>query len=638
MKVRAFDGGLNTRIDAHLIKDNEAREYSNINSDTAVLTPIKDRTEAVSSIARYSHYNNITDAWVSEATPTDWLEYKEVLYKADRTNAPTKFVGGTEYNLGIEKPGSGTGLTVLSAPEAIERATLTADYDASADLPEGTLKYKVVNRSSTTGYVSYSYYRIPVEEVTIKPTTRGGRPYNRAGTTRSGTRYGTFFNGTIASGENRVTITFDDTNADEVRVYRYFDGAWRALTSDFQTAATAVVDDTYDISANDELEEEELLTGTIQYAITFASSITGAESAPVLTQEGNVINGVIQLTNLPTSSDPQVDQIKLYRIGGNLTAFTLVGTLVEGTTNYTDNTRDTDLVGTLITSTDYDPAPAGLKYLTEAYAMLFGALDDKLRFTPIGKPDAWPDNFFLDFPENITGISRTAIGLLVHTYYKTYLVTGTGPTAFAQQPLSNDQGCISHDSIQETKDTALWVSTDGICASDGSDVKVLSRDKLGKQSLSVVNAILYDQVYQIQLTDGSVLALDFDRGIFKKFNYNTDYLVVAEDVLYGHSDGKLYSLNTSNDFASMSWTSPDYEASGLTDQKVYSDVQFYSSGTVTLTVFINGVSVGSTTVTTEDAHEYKIPQESRRGNFISFKFTGTGIVRELEWDEASANG
>lgn len=638
MKIRAFDGGLSTRIDAHLIKENEAREYTNINSDTAVLTPVKERTIAVESISRYSHYDTIGNTWVSEATPTDWLEYKEVLYKADRINEPTKFVNGIEYNLGIAKPGSAGTVTALSAPEAIQRATLTADFDGAADLPEGEHKYKIVNRSSTTGYVSYSYFRIPVEEVTIKPTTRGGRPYNTAGTTRSGTRYGTFLRGTVTSGENRVTITFDDTNADEVQVYRYFDSAWRAVTTNFQSAATPVVDDTYDISGNSELQESELLTGTVQYAVTFASTITGAESAPALSDEVDVVNGVVELTNLPTSTDSQVDQIKIYRIGGNLTAFTLVATLSEGTTSYTDNTIDTDLSGTIITSTDYDPAPAGLRYLTEAYAMLFGALADKLRFTPIGKPDAWPTNFFLDFPETITGISKTAIGLLVHTYYKTYLITGTGPTAFAQQPLSNDQGCISHDSIKETKDTALWVSTDGVCASDGSDVKVLSRDKLGKQSLSVVNSVLYDQVYQVQLVDGTVLALDFDRGIFKKFNYDTDYLVVAEDVLYGHSGGKLYSLNSNVDFAAMSWTSPDFEASGLTDQKVYSDVEFYSSGNITLTVLINGKSVGSKVVTTEDNHEYKIPKDSRRGNFISFKITGTGTVRELKWDEASANG
>lgn len=638
MRVRAFDGGLNTRIDAHLIKENEAREFVNINSDTAVLTPIKDKVEELATINRYSYYNTINDTWVSETSPTDWLEYKEVLYKADRTNAPVKFVGNTEYQLGIDKPGTSTTLTVSSAPEAVERVTLTGDYDASADLPEGTYKYKILNRSSTTGYVSYSYFRIPVQEVTIKPVTLGGRPYNNAGTTRSGTRYGTFRGGTVASGENRVTLTFDDTNADEIRAYRYFDGAWRALTSDFQTAATAVVDDTYDISANDELEESELITGTIQYAITFASTITGAESAPVLTDETEVINGVILLTNLPTTTDSQVDQIKLYRIGGDVTAFTLVATLAAGTTNYTDNKADTDLVGTLIASNDYDPAPVGLKYLIEAYAMLFGALGDKLRFTPIGRPDAWPTNYFLDFPETITGISKTAIGLLVHTYYKTYLVTGTGPTAFAQQPLSNDQGCISHDSIQETKDTALWVSTDGICASDGSDVKVLSREKLSKQNLVIVNAILYDQVYQIQLMDNSVLSLDFDRGIFKKFNYDTDYLAVANDKLYGHNSGKLYELDASTSSAELIWQSPDFEASGLTDQKVYSDVFFYSSGTITLTVYIDGISVGSVTTSETGTYQYKIPQESKRGNYISFKFVGTGTVRELEWDEVTANG
>lgn len=638
MKIRAFDGGLNTRVDAHLIRENEAREFININSDTAVLTPIKDRTEAVDSINRYSYFNNITDTWLSESTPTDWLEYKEILYKSDRIHAPTKIVNLVEFNLGIEQPSAGPIATATSAPEAIERVTLTADYDAGADLEEGTYKYKIVNRSSTNGYESYSYYRLPVEEVTIKPTTRGGRPYNNAGTTNSGTRYRTYHGGSVVSGENRITLSFDDTNADEIRVYRYFDGAWRALTSSFQTAATDVIDDTYDISANDELDESELITGVIQYALTFYSTITGAESAPVLLDEVEVINGSLEITNLPTTTDAQVDKVRIYRIGGNVTAFTLVDTVNEGTTSYTDDTPDTELTGTILASADYDPAPVGLKYLVEAYAMLFGALGDKLRFTPIGKPDAWPDNFFLDFPEDITGISKTAIGLLVHTYYKTYLVTGTGPTAFAQQILANDQGCISHDSIRETKDTALWISTDGLCASDGSDVKVLSRDKLGKQSLSVVNAVLYDQVYQAQLTDGTVFSLDFERGIFKRFNYNVNFLVVANDKLYGHDNGKLYELNSSASSIEMTWQSPEFESNGLTEQKIYSDIRMYSTGSVTLSVYINGSLVGTYTKTTTDSHLIKIPQDKKRGFYISFKIVGTGTVRELEWDEATANG
>jgi len=638
MRIKAFNGGLSTRVDAQLIADNEARQYTNVDSDTAVLTPIKDKVLSVASINRYSYFSVTDQVWYSDSSPADFLEYKEILYKADRINAPVKILTGIEYQLGITPPTGTLVAIAASAPESIERITLTPSFDGASDLLEGAYKYKVVNKSSTTGFVSYSYFKVPVEEVTLKPVTRGGRPTNVSSTSQAGLRYATFHGRIVQTGENQVELTFEDTNADLVRVYRYFDSAWKALTSDYQTAATTVIDNTYDISANDELEEEEKITGTLQYAITYYSSRTGAESTPLLSNEVEVINGEVQITAIPASSDPQVDKIRIYRIGGNLTVFSLVTTINNGTISYLDTVIDTDIVGTILTSTENAVAPVGLKYLTESYAMLFGAVADKLRFTPIGNPDAWPESFFLDFPAPLTGISKTAIGLLIHTYYQTYLVTGTGPTAFAQQILANDQGCISHDSIQETKDTALWLSTDGICASDGSDVKVISRDKLGKQLYSSVNAILYDQVYQVQLTDGSVIALDFDRGIFKQFEYDVDYLVVANDNIYGHKNGQLYQLLSSDATLPMTYVSPEFEGAGLVEQKVYSSVRFYSTGSVTLTVYIDGIEIGVYTKTTTDSHEIKIPQDKKRGFYISFKVEGPGELRELEWLDGNANG
>jgi hypothetical protein len=639
MRIRVFGGGLNTRVDSQLIAENEATHFENIDSDTAILTPIKDKTKIPKvTVNRYSYYDTLTGTWLSESTPTDWVEYQEVIYKSDRINTPVKLVGTTEYQLGIDPPVSGPIVSPTSAPEALSRVTLTPSA-ASGDLLEGNYQYKFLNKSSTTDLISFSYYRIPIEEVTTEPFPRAGASNTEiARITSAAERYGTYQGEAVTGGSNTVTITFPDTNADQVRAYRFFDNVWRALTSDFQDSATSVVDDTYDISANDELAESLLVNGIVQYAITYYSTITNSESKPVVSNEIAVINGHVELTSIPTSSDPQVDEVRIYRIGGDLTVFTYVDSISNGTSDYTDTSSNTELAGDLLESQDYDVAPRGLKFLTESYAMLFGALDDKLRFTPIGKPDAWPSTFFLDFPEAITGISKTSIGLLIHTLYKTYLVTGTGPTSFAQQILSGDQGCLSHDSIQETKDTALWVSSDGICASDGSDVQVLTRNKLGKKHINVVNSVLYDQVYQVLNTDGEVLALDFDRSILKTFTYGVDYLVIAEDVLYGHNDGFLYSLNTSNDSLSMTWRSPEFVGPAMTAPKIYSSITFYSEGDITLSAYVDGELVGTQTESKTGLYQMKTASKSRRGSYISFEVTGTGKLRELAWDEGAANG
>ena len=122
------------------------------------------------------------------------------------------------------------------------------------------------------------------------------------------------------------------------------------------------------------------------------------------------------MSNIVASSDPQVDKKRLYRVGGNVATFTLVATLDNAVTSYVDEISDTDLSSTLLQSTTYDTAPGGLKYLTEAYAMLFGAVGPKLYFTPIGVPNAWPATNYIDFSEDITGIGVVANGLLVLTF------------------------------------------------------------------------------------------------------------------------------------------------------------------------------------------------------------------------------
>ena len=153
--LQAFDRGLNTRVDAHLIAANEAVIFENINSDTAILAPIKGNTVDQESIARYSYYDNLNDVWRSEATPTDWLEYQERLYKSDRINPPTKFVNNVEYTVGIEKPVSAPSVSATSAPDAIARADFVDDNDAGADLPPDDYRYKILNRSTTTNLVSF---------------------------------------------------------------------------------------------------------------------------------------------------------------------------------------------------------------------------------------------------------------------------------------------------------------------------------------------------------------------------------------------------------------------------------------------------------------------------------------------------
>ena len=636
MKLTSFSGGLSTRVAAHLIKQTEARVLVNVDTDKETLTPIKANVNLEQAIKRYFHYNTIEDTWVSYDSPADFVEYSGKLYICDRVNRPIKIKDGVSTNVGITNPTGVLALTQVSAPDPIETVEFV-NGSGSGDLPRGESKYKIVNKSSVTGLTSFTHHTSPVREVTSRPTATHKSSFFADQVRTNISKFKTYAATIRIPTETKTTITVTDVNADLVRIYRYLDGYWRALTATFQAASIPVVDEVYDISANDALDEVEFVTGEVQYAITFYDSTNDVESGVLLSPEISSNNGRVTISNIPVSAEPGVDTVRIYRIGGNLTTFSLVDEVPNGATTYVDTTGDTEIIGTVLPTVSNSPAPAGLKYLKEAYAMLFGALGTKLRFTPVGKPDSWPEAYYLEFSRPITGISKTAMGLLVHTQFNTHLVTGSGPTSLAQQLLSSDQGCVSHDSIKETKDTALWVSTDGICASDGSDVKVISKKALGKLDLSsIVCSILYDQVYQVLLSSGIVYALDIEFGIFKQFEYGVNYLHVAKDSIYGHSNGALFKVAAASEYAALSYRSATIVTGGFAQEKIYTKVQVYSTGTSELKVYIDDALVIQYTLKA-GFNERKIPQESRRGRMIAFEVTGTASINEIQWDEATSN-
>jgi len=332
------------------------------------------------------------------------------------------------------------------------------------------------------------------------------------------------------------------------------------------------------------------------------------------------------------SLDSQVDEKRIYRVGGTLTSFTLVTTIPNATLAYLDSSSDTSLAGDDMVATNYNQCPAGMKYLTEAYGIMFGVLGDKLYFSMSGQFTYWPAVNFIDFPVEITGIASISLGIIVFTKYKSYIITGTSPAAFSKRPFSGDQGCLSFDSIQYAKNTILWVSSDGICAVDGSQVKVLSKDKLGAVSLSIINSAFHNEVYYVLKSDNSILAYDFRYGAtLKELTLDITNLVVAEDILYGYKTDSYFELFADSVDESFTYTSPELSDGSLTLRKTYKSVLIHSSGSITVEVYIDGILRKTKSFTTHETHEVKVPEEYKNGYHIQFRLTGTGEVIEVDY-------
>ena len=624
MKVQDFTGGLATRLRPQYIGTNEGVVYTNINSRVGSLAPVQAKLGTAIAVKRYHKYYIAKQEWLSADVPTDYLEYQKKMYFTDRLSRPQKYDGTNTYNLGITPPSTLSSFTINAYPSPVLSATFKADTSTSG-LPVEDTYYALVNsdagkysKALVVVVTSKGIMRVIAEATTTVPDNLTVK---------------------MDPGTSTRTITISkpegiELGIDGVQVFRWYKGAYY-LVGTLLTDTSSLLDNVADISVNEALDESNFgaLDGVIQYALTYYNSEDGTESAltPPSVELDIESTGTISVTSLPVSTDPQVDKKRLYRVGGNLTTFTLVTELANSATSYEDTLKDINVDGRLAETQGDGPAPNGLAFLTEAYAMLFGAVGPYLRFTPIGQPNNWPPLNFLTYEGDITGIAQVANGILVFTKFQTHLVTGTGPTSLSSQLLSKDQGCIAFESIVGLSGAAVWVSTDGICASNGDLPKVLSKRKLDKLSLTPVDSVIYDEVYYVHDADGTTLALDFDTEVFKQFSFDVVTLAVAEDELYGWKDGVMYQLYGGSSTASFKYLSPRFIEGRATELKTYKKVYIYSKGDIIIKIIIDDVEVCATALKGEDSHVIQVPVDKQRGHFIQFDISGTGEVYELEY-------
>lgn len=621
MKLQTFNGGLNSLPRPQFIQVTEGQVYENIDIDAGSLVPVKQAKETDIVTLPYQYYYIAGKRWVDSITPRDYVEFQKVLYWTDRVSPPQRMnKDGVITGLGIDKPAKITTADITSFPGAISEARIEPRTE-NAGLPMEIQYYLLINEGAT-GYSNAFHFSVDTRDrvTTIAAETNNPQVFNviNSDTTDS----------------KRVVVVSEvgSVTADSVgfKLFRQYKGEFYLVG----IVTTELIDNVEDISANEKLNRDKFghLKGVYSYVMTYYNSTDGIESAPSdVSPEFDVSKGgFLTLRNLSIPVDPQVTGKRLYRVGGNIGEFTLVVELGNSVTTFVDNLRDTEVVGSLLTTIDASPAPTGISFLREAYAMLFGALDTALRFTPIGEPEHWPESNFLQFDSPITGIAPVANGILVFTRYRTHIVTGTGPTTLSSYLLSSDQGCIANESIQMISTEAVWASTDGICASSGNRPTVLTKDKMGKIELDPVDSIVFDETYYVLERDGSMLALY--KGIITRHTQNISSLATANDKLYGYKDGKMWELFKSDLPTTFKFTSARLTEGSFTTNKTYKKVFFYSTGHVIIKILINDVVVQTQVLTNKDSHQIQVPQELQRGFYIHFEIEGTGEVSEIEYE------
>lgn len=678
MKLQVFDGGLATRLYPQLIQQNQGVVYENIDNATGVLTPLKNKLQVSTLPQPYPYFFEAKDQWVYKSTDYDFIEVNDQLYMSDGVNRPIRQLpNGTERFVGIANPTFTPVLSVVDEGDAKLSAEIPNSFEvatlAGGNLPAIELLYRVygVRReagtivamstamelrvpynpgSSVSAYTSPHPGNIKASSDYLKyggaPETYFLDPASFAVTEPKAIFPAVGFVGAVLSVFRKVEFRQFQIPAGSdygIMVFRHYKNKWHQVAVSYD-AAPVITDATYEISNKPVLDTSFLdkvsaFYGTYQYLYTFYNSAEGLESGPSPLSNEVATTGASQLlvSSMEVPTDPQVDQLRVYRIGGNLAQFTLAYTIPRGMSGMFDHLTDDKLDGRLLNVAIHDPAPAGLRYLTESYSMVFGAVGKDLRYTPIGKPTVWPDEYVIPFEAEITGIGAAANGLLVMTKHKTHIITGTSPDTLAKQLLSGDQGCLGFRSIQQVKNGAVvWASADGLCMSVGGEVPVVTRDILGDLKLKPARSVVLDENYYLFQEDGTCLNWDYRHNpIFKNIDFGVSYAVAAKGDLYGVGAGKLWKLKSDESKLTMRYRSPRFVEGSLTKPKTYKKVYFRAEGDIILNILIDDVLVGSYTRSGKATHEVQVPADKQRGFYIQFEVEGTGTIHELEY-EASA--
>jgi hypothetical protein len=239
-----------------------------------------------------------------------------------------------------------------------------------------------------------------------------------------------------------------------------------------------------------------LFSGRIYYT-SFNNSSTGhfSDVSPASTSSGAVTGGSLPLTEIPVSTDPQVDTVYILATadGGDPSILYYITSLPNGTTSYQDGTPEstlllnniyvfTDSAGNVFGLIDNDVPPTnadfpllhlGRLYMAGGQFIYFSKNISELT-TPSGivagvYEESWPTDNTLDISnsaENITALYSDGQVLYVATDRHIRRVLGDSPINFTiPQIVFSEVGVICQDVwqtvfLESTPVGAMWLTPD----------------------------------------------------------------------------------------------------------------------------------------------------------------------------------
>ena len=368
----------------------------------------------------------------------------------------------------------------------------------------------------------------------------------------------------------------------------------------------------------------------------------GNESATV--QVAMATPNLTARVGVTASADAQVDKIKIW--ARNVTAGETQRRLTATVANAT---ATTDVLTSNWTTaaeapTDHNVPPAlkfGCVWKNRWWAV-DPTVGNRLRFTQIFLPQAWPTNFFIDIPfergDSITAVQPQGDTLVVFGQSKPYLIIGQTSLDFEVRPaLAAQEGALGPRCTEALENGVIHVGAGGVYLFDGASDRLLSydidpgwRDLIGGASVTDLAKIacvyhtprkevgiavprLYpfgsfgEHVLDLNRTriSGEPAWTSTDRTVGGYISWNGNETSAGNRgrlFTWSNTIGKLFEERTGNTADGANLVC-DYTGPVLTTGvQVARFLQYFTeyqpaTGTLTGEAFVNGVSMGSRGIT-----------------------------------------
>jgi hypothetical protein len=263
-----------------------------------------------------------------------------------------------------------------------------------------------------------------------------------------------------------------------------------------------------------------------------------------------------------------------------------------------------------------------------ANGILAGFQDNKILFSEIFKPHAWPSDYYLATDYPIVGLASFGNSLVVCTTGNTYLVTGTSPQSMSMVKLGVQQACVSKRSIMTVGDGVIYSSPDGLVQVSGRTAQLITHNLYSRSDWQALNPTTMTSAYHNNLYYAfhSTGAIVFDMSNLELGIVNLDTIASAAhvnavtDALYlvvGSSISRWDAgANQSYSWRSKIWVSP--KPTSLSCGKVSADTY-----PVFCKVYEDGDLKHTQQVLSDEA--FRLPS-GYMAKELQFEFSGTATI------------